>query len=149
MEQATLLSDFTEPKVKFATIGQRLLNFIIDLAAFYLLNLFLGLVAGLFAFLLKFNEQSLPGGAVQLIFLFAFVASYILYYTLWEGAKGKTLGKFLTKTKAVQVDGSPLGYKKAFVRSLLRLLPFEFISVFFGRLMWHDSWTYSMTVQDN
>jgi uncharacterized RDD family membrane protein YckC len=149
MEQTHLLSDFTEPKIKFATVGQRLLNFIIDLVAFYLLNLFLGLIAGSLAVLLEFDELGLPAGSVQLIFLFAFFASYILYYTLWEAAKGKTLGKFLTKTKVVQVDGSAIGYKKAFVRSLLRLVPFEFISVFFGGLMWHDSWTYSMTVQDN
>lgn len=149
MEQTNVLSDFTEPKIKFATIGQRLLNCIIDIAAFYLLNLFLGLFGGLLAIVLKFDGQSFPGGSVQLLFLFAFIASYILYYTLFEGAKGKTIGKMLTKTKVVQVDGLPLGYRKAFVRTLCRLVPFEFISVFFGGLMWHDSWTYSMTVQDN
>lgn len=149
MDQTNVLTDFTEPTFKLATILQRLLNFIIDIVAFYILNLFLGLLGGLLAVLLKFEGQRFPGGSVQLLFLFAFIASYILYYTLLEGAKGKTLGKLITKTKVVQVDGSALGYKKAFVRTLCRLVPFEFISVFFGGLMWHDSWTYSITVQDN
>ena len=114
-EQTNVLSDFTEPQFKFATIGQRLLNCIIDTVAFYVLNLLLGLITGLLAFVLRFNGEGCPGGSIQLLFLFAFLASYFLYYTLLEGAKGKTLGKLLTKTKAIQVDGSPLGYKKAFV----------------------------------
>lgn len=148
-EQTNVLSDFTEPQLKLATMGQRLLNGLIDTAAFYLLNILLGLIAALAAAVLQFDAEGYPGGSIQLLFLFAFIASYFLYYTLLEGTKGKTFGKMLTKTKALQVDGSPLGYKKAFVRTLCRLVPFEFISVFFGSLMWHDQWTYSITVQDN
>lgn len=148
-EQTNVLSDFTEPQLKLATMGQRLLNGLIDTAAFYLLNILLGLIAALAAAVLQFDAEGYPGGSIQLLFLFAFIASYFLYYTLLEGTKGKTFGKMLTKTKALQVDGSPLGYKKAFVRTLCRLVPFEFISVFFGGLMWHDQWTYSITVQDN
>ncbi len=147
-EQTNVLSDFTEPQFKLATVGQRLLNGLIDTAAFYLLNLLLGLIAGLAAAVLQFDAEGYPGGSIQLLFLFAFIASYFLYYAILEGAKGKTLGKMLTKTKAVQVDGSSLGYRKAFLRTLCRLIPFEFISVFFGGFMWHDSLTYTMTVQD-
>ncbi|TWI81717.1 RDD family protein [Lacibacter cauensis] len=147
-EQTNVLSDFTEPQFKFASTGQRLLNFIVDTVAFYVLNFLLGLITGLLAFALRFDGDGYPGGSIQLLFLIAFVASYFLYYTLLEGAKGKTLGKLLTKTKAIQVDGSPLGYKKAFLRTLCRLIPFELFSVFFGGLMWHDSLTYTMTVQD-
>ncbi len=147
-EQTNVLSDFTEPQFKFASTGQRLLNFIVDTVAFYVLNFLLGLITGLLAFAVRFDGDSYPGGSIQLLFLFAFIASYFLYYTLLEGTKGKTLGKLLTKTKAIQVDGSPLGYKKAFLRTLCRLIPFEFFSVFFGGLMWHDSLTYTMTVQD-
>lgn len=148
-EQTNILSDFTEPKFKFATLGQRFLNFIIDLIAFYLLAFVAGIIAGAIGVAIQSEaDQPLPA-SFQLLFLFSFLGVYLFYYTLLEGAKGKTLGKMLTKTKAVQVDGSPLGYKKAFVRTLCRLVPFEFISVFFGGLMWHDQWTYSMTVQDN
>lgn len=148
-QQTNVLSEFNEPKYKFASIGQRLLNVIVDIVAFYIVTFIAGVVAGLIGAAMQSNSDRVLPGVVQLIFLFAFLAIYVLYYTLLEGSKGKTLGKLLTKTKVVQIDGSPLGYKKAFVRSLCRLVPFEFISVFFGGLMWHDQWAYSMTVQDN
>lgn len=148
-QQTNVLSEFNEPKYKFATIGQRLLNVIVDTVAFYIVTFIAGVVAGLIGAAMQSDSDKVLPGVVQLIFLFAFLAMYVLYYTLLEGSKGKTLGKLLTKTKVVQIDGTPLGYKKAFVRSLCRLVPFEFISVFFGGLMWHDQWTYSMTVQDN
>ncbi|MFY7839740.1 MAG: RDD family protein [Lacibacter sp.] len=148
-EQEHVLSDFTEPQFKLASVGQRFLNFIIDLIAFYFLAFIAGILAGAIGVAMQSDaDQSMPAG-FQLLFLFSFLGIYLFYYTLLEGAKGKTLGKLLTKTKAVQIDGSPLGYQKAFVRSLCRFVPFEFISVFFGGFMWHDRWTYSMTVQDN
>jgi uncharacterized RDD family membrane protein YckC len=150
MEQSTnLLQDFNEPTYEFASIGQRLVNVVIDVIAFYVLMFIVGVMGGLAA--VAFQSDS-PGlmqpGAVQLLFLLAYVVIILLYYTLLEGAKGKTLGKLITKTKAVQIDGAPLGYKKAFFRSLCRFVPLEFISIFFSRMMWHDQWTYTMVIKD-
>ncbi len=49
-------------------------------------------------------------------------------YTLLEGAaKGKTLGKLITGTRALKIDGSNLTWKDAFLRSLCRIVPFEAI----------------------
>lgn len=148
-EQTNVLSDFTEPQFKLASVGQRFLNCLIDLIAFYLLAFIAGIIAGIIGVVMQTDSDNVLPGAAQLLFLFSFLAIYVLYYTLLEGTKGKTLGKLLTRTKAMQIDGSPLGYKKAFLRTLCRFVPFEFISVFFGGFMWHDQWTYSMTVQDN
>lgn len=150
MEQETnVLHEYNEPRYEFAAVWQRLVNFVIDVVAFYALMAVLGIIAGMVA--VAVNPESRPsyyGGSIQLLFLFAYFLIITLYYTLLEGSKGKTLGKLITKTKSIQVDGTPLGYKKAFLRTLCRFIPFEFISVFFGGLMWHDQWTYTMTVKD-
>lgn len=150
MEQETnVLDEYNEIRYEFAAVWQRLVNFVIDVVAFYALMFIAGAVAGLvtMAIVPEFNSTG-AGGSIQLLFLFIYFLIIILYYTLLEGSKGKTLGKLVTKTKSIQIDGSPLGYKKAFLRSLCRFIPFEFISVFFGGMMWHDQWTYTMTVKD-
>ena len=76
-------------------------------------------------------------------FFFVFIVgyvNYILYYTLCEKLfNGRTLGKLITGTKAVRLDGSPLTLWNALLRSLSRIVPFEPLSGF--GTPWHDSWT--------
>ena len=149
MEQQTnLLNEFTEPTLEYASAGQRFLNYIIDAIAFYILGAIVGFIL---ATAFSFSEESVIGlgaGMLQLLFLFLYVAIIILYYTVLEGAKGKTLGKLLTKTKVVREDGEPMTYGKACMRALCRFVPFEIFSAFFGVKMWHDSWTNTMVVKD-
>jgi uncharacterized RDD family membrane protein YckC len=148
-QESNVLHEYNEPTYEFAAVWQRLVNFVIDVVAFYVLMAVIGIITGLVTLAIdpEFRSTS-SGGSIQLLFLFMYILIIILYYTLLEGSKGKTLGKLITKTKSIQIDGSPLGYKKAFLRSLCRFIPLEFISVFFGGLMWHDQWTYTMTVKD-
>jgi uncharacterized RDD family membrane protein YckC len=151
MEQQTnVLHEFHEPVFELATMGQRLMNFLIDVVSFYVLMMVLGFFIGFAAIAFVQDDYgSGSGGLIQLLFLFMYFGTIVLYYTLLEGSKGKTLGKLITKTKAVQIDGSPLGYKKAFLRSICRFVPLEFISIFFSKMMWHDQWTYTIVVKDN
>jgi uncharacterized RDD family membrane protein YckC len=147
--QTNVLHDFNEPTYELASIGQRLINVLIDVISFYVLMAIFGVIGGLAAVTFQSDSGSgMPPGSVQLFFLLAYVVVILLYYTLLEGAKGKSLGKLITKTKAVQIDGSPLGYKKAFLRSIYRFVPLEFISIFFSRMMWHDQWTYTMVIKE-
>lgn len=147
-QEINVLHEYNEPRYEFAAVWQRLVNFIIDVVAFYALMAVAGIIAGLVTAAINPDLRSISPGSIQLLFLFLYFLIIALYYTLLEGSKGKTLGKLITKTKSIQVDGAPLGYKKAFLRTLCRFIPFEFISVFFGGLMWHDQWTYTMTVKD-
>lgn len=150
MEQQTnVLQDFHEPVHEFATIGQRFLNFIIDVVSFFVIMMILGFFLGIaFMTSIQNDPDKGSGGLIQLLFLLLYFGTIVLYYTLLEGSKGKTLGKLITKTKTVQIDGSPIGYQKAFLRSICRFVPFEFISILFGKMMWHDQWTYTMVVKD-
>ena len=134
-----------------ASTGQRFLNFIIDaLIVQYVLATLVGVVLGLFLLsvspdiFITLDEESLEvtliGYAISLIM-------YILYYFITEKAfKGKTLGKLITGTKAVNIDGGALSTKTAMLRSLSRLVPFEPLSALSGS-PWHDTWTNTKVVK--
>ena len=64
----------------------------------------------------------------------------LIYYTTIETLTGRSLGKFITKTKVVIYDGSKPTFNEILVRSLCRLIPLEHFS-FLGEdgNGWHDS----------
>lgn len=138
------------PEFEYASTGMRFLNFLIDTILYY------GLFTVVFmVYLLSsavsvdgFDETAIDvesGGATFASYLIA-IAIHIGYYTLFEGAfKGRTIGKLITGTKAVQTDLAELTWQKAFVRSLCRLIPFEVFSGFSGH-PWHDTMTDTMVI---
>ncbi len=147
--QNNLLTEFTEPLFQYASAGQRFLNYIIDTIAFYILYLII------LSFLGFFMMDTFSSGTSENIGLIIALMTYglaifimLAYYTLLEGSKGKTLGKLITKTKVVTETGEPISYGKAFIRTLIRFVPFEFLSGFSGTTMWHDQWTKTMVVKD-
>jgi uncharacterized RDD family membrane protein YckC len=83
-----------------------------------------------------------PSIFAQLIALFF----YGLYMSIVEGIfKGRSLGKLITRTKAVNEDGSDISFETAFKRGLSRIVPFEQFSILAGR-PWHDRWTKTQVV---
>jgi len=76
------------------------------------------------------------------------IPAMILIYTSIEAlSKGRSLGKVITGTVAVEsYDLSRIGWKKAFLRSLCRMIPFEPLSGF-GANPWHDSMTHTMVIK--
>ena len=71
------------------------------------------------------------------------------YYTIMEFATGKTVGKMITGTRVITVEGSKPDLKTAFIRSLCRFIPFEAFS-FLGSPCkgWHDTIAGSRVVFD-
>ncbi len=61
-----------------------------------------------------------------------FTVVFILYYFMFEAMYGRTPGKMLTKTEVVNTDNSRPGTLRIFVRTLLRLNPFDGVSYLFG-----------------
>jgi uncharacterized RDD family membrane protein YckC len=91
-----------------------------------------------------FSEQTFETYFVS--YLIA-VFHYLFYYTICEKAfKGYTLGKLLSGTRAVRMDGQELTLKDAFLRSLSRMVPFEVFSGF-GEQPWHDTWTKTAVIK--
>lgn len=128
-----------------APMVSRFLNLIIDSIV---IQITLVIV---FAFLLVSNQFQLnENGEIDDLSFYAIVIFvFISYYTLLEvGLGGRTIGKMITKTRAVTLEGAELNFLDGIKRSLSRLVPFEFLSIFFGENeMWHDSWTNTKVVK--
>ncbi len=152
--QQDLLSDDLSPFFEYtkATQGQRFLNFLIDnvfirLALNYTTGIVIGKILWVVApnFMFYLARDSNTSGLLIFSFIIVIV-SYLIYYTLCEKIfKGMTLGKLITRTRAVKYNGEELSFRDAFLRSACRLIPFEVLSGF-GE-PWHDSITNTMVIQ--
>jgi uncharacterized RDD family membrane protein YckC len=152
--QQDLLSDEANSNFHYehATQGQRFLNFLIDnIVMRFTITYITGYGIGfILAYLFReFMKDFIYDKTSTTTFLIAYLVgifNYLIYYTLLEKLfKGKTIGKFITGTRALRTDGEELTFKDAFLRSLCRLVPFEVFTGF--GVMWHDSWTNTMVVK--
>jgi uncharacterized RDD family membrane protein YckC len=131
-----------------ATVGQRFLNYMIDLFFFYVIIIALSAIAGMVLGSIIAENETLFGMSLLLQYLLIYtvlVATYTFFETI---TKGRTIGKMVTKTRAVRSDGTPLTFNDALMRSLVRIIPFEPLSAFGGH-PWHDNWTNTKVIKDN
>jgi len=154
-DQPTTLADELEDLDRYteATLGQRLMNFLLDGALSHyglsqLINYFVGLISGIY---IRTSVTIYAMGLEITVPLFSYeivLISYLLYYSICEKVfKGYTLGKLLSGTRAIRADGGELTFKDAFLRSLSRLVPFEQFSIWSGNGLWHDSWTKTRVIK--
>jgi len=149
-----LLDEEMHPLFRFtqASRGERFANYLIDnllmrFALSYLTGMIVGKIGVAVApeFMARLIYENNMMNLLLLSYLIA-IFNYIIYYTLCEKLfKGQTLGKLITKTKAIRADGEELTFKDALLRSLCRLVPFEAFSGFGDP--WHDTWTKTMVVK--
>jgi uncharacterized RDD family membrane protein YckC len=142
-----LLGDLNEIVVPdYASQGQRFANYLIDWIASFALLAGFAFLTGLLINLDLVGESGEDWFKGPLSYITGSITA-ILYYTVTEGCfKGHTLGKLITGTYAVNNDGQPLTMKKALLRSLCRLIPFEVFSGL-GAAPWHDSLTDTTVVR--
>ncbi|WP_295117569.1 RDD family protein [uncultured Chitinophaga sp.] len=129
-----------------ASRGERFANFIVDLICAYIVIFICGVILAL----------TLPGfgatlaaeeGSFSVTTNFVGIIFFLLYYTVIEGATGgRSIGKFITGTKATTLNGEKLSWGDAFKRSLCRIVPFEAFSGF--GTPWHDKWTNTTVVKN-
>jgi|688.fasta_scaffold61714_3 uncharacterized RDD family membrane protein YckC len=147
MEQNHLIDDL-QPELIHASTAKRFLNFIIDTVGFYAIAMVLFIpVAVLYPSLFEpdaYGNDPIDGLGWNVVFIFL----YILYYALFEFATGgRTPGKFVTGTKAVQTDGAKMNFSTSFKRNAIRLIPFEIFSYFGSPCEpWHDRWVDTMVM---
>ena len=120
--------------------GARFGNYLIDIVLFVMLFM-LHVVAIEAIFGTAADPDSPLFSVYYLLLLFG-------YYFLFEYFFGKTPGKFLTKTRVVDVNGEWPGGKKLLIRTLCRFIPFDSLSFLFGSIGWHDSISGTMVVRD-
>ena len=125
-----------------ASPGLRLLNLLIDFGGQFLLTYCIS-----FAVYFVWGEagfeqmMSIPdlvfGAAVTMV-----------YYVAFEWAFGRTIGKFITGTKAVTAVGGRLGMGAVLGRTACRFIPFEAFSFLgSGARGWHDSMTNTYVIK--
>lgn len=135
---------------EYASTGQRFASYLIDLVIFYIIMLGLGAVMGII-FALTGNIQQLQTtntftGNKLTDYLVSYII-YALFYTFSEGAsRGRSIGKLITRTKAVKEDESEVSWKDALIRSLCRIVPFEPFSAL-GGSPWHDQWSHTKVIK--
>ena len=53
---------------------------------------------------------------------------YFLYYLMLEGFFKTTIGKIITMTKLININGKPITFRNALKRTIYRFIPFELLS---------------------
>jgi len=149
-QQVDLLGDLdTENELFFvrADSGKRAVNYIIDLISFYLFVCLIGILIGLYspAFIVSLENANPLVDKLGSILLFGLYMGSIEAFT-----KGRSFGKYVTKTKAVNTDGSNITFEKAFSRGICRSVPFDPLSALgAGCNPWHDKWTSTTVIELN
>ena len=128
-----------------APSGKRFLNYLVDYAFTYAFSYGFGLSLPTVIGLL--DSIGLTGFGVwvynagNVTWYCVSVVLSIGYYLLTEGLFGRSLGKFITGTVVVDINGLKPSFGTIFKRTLCRLIPFEALS-FLGSSRtggWHDS----------
>jgi len=121
-----IYGDESLQQMVIASTGQRLGNMFLDLFFFFVFVVVFRIVmalSGLVDIIEGIDRMNDPP-LMALIF-------FLIYIVPQEAFSGRTLGKLITGTKAVNEDGTKLTFGKALGRTLCRFIPLEPFS-FFG-----------------
>lgn len=119
----------------------RFVNYLIDIIAGYVTAFIIAMIVTL---ILPLDFIGFELAASILV-----VASFFAYYILMEVIFQKTLGKFVTKTKVVTVNGQKSPERTIVLRTLCRLIPFDHISFLFTKNGFHDNLSKTKVIKDN
>lgn len=121
--QSSEQKEFEAKKVNAVT---RFFNFIIDTIVWFIMVAILT------------NALDAKDPMQMVVGYFIFFASYIGYYALMETKYQKTIGKWITKTKVVNKNGTKPQGGDILRRTFCRLIPFDRISFLFTPNGFHD-----------
>lgn len=124
---------------KTASQGKRLANHLIDSVFFFIFYFIFGAILGILLAIFSQSSLSIFEQDNILIDYLVFFIAGMIYYTILEASTGKTIAKFITKTKVINENGDRPDFGSIFIRSLCRFIPFETFS-FLGsdNSGWHD-----------
>jgi uncharacterized RDD family membrane protein YckC len=140
-EDESAFDEFEKTMCESAGQGQRFANYMIDLIAFYIFIIIAGGIIGVIVAILNPSAiEDFKDGGMLLNYLIGFIGG-VIYYTLIEFVTGgRSLGKVITKTKVITLEGDKPDFKAFLIRALCRFIPLESFS-FLGSADagWHDS----------
>jgi len=121
-------------EMEAARFGPRFVALLVDGILIISMTFLLYALAGISVFSPEFiNAISMPDspGAAEIVWMNSLVevTGFIIvtaYYTVLHGMAGQTVGKMAMRIKVVNQDGTPLGYRKAFMRFVAMEGPYVF-----------------------
>ena len=122
--------------------GIRFVNFLIDFFVWLVLAFIIALIIGLF---IPPTER----GMISLIGCILIFGTFIAYYAIMEIKFQKTIGKFVTKTKVVKMNGEKPTDGDIITRTFCRLIPFDRLSFLFVKNGIHDFLSKTKVIKDN
>ncbi len=133
---------------KTASSEKRLANYFIDLIFLLIFNFIFGVFLGLVFFVFApsafviFEQDN-----ILIDYLLGFIAGMI-YFTTLEATTGRTIAKYITKTKVVDEKGKKPNFETIVIRSATRFIPFEAFSFLGSEASgWHDRWSKTRVVE--
>lgn len=125
---------------KTASQNKRFANYLIDLVFLLIFTVIFSAGLGMVLALLSPSTLAVFTGDNKLAgYLVGFMAGMI-YYSFMEVTTGRTIAKFITKTKVVNEKGEQPEIGSILLRSLCRFIPFEQFSFLgSGESGWHDT----------
>lgn len=128
-----------------ANSGKRFANYMIDVTAFYIVMMFIGFLI----------EMLFPGSITEMNIgmieerLLGFALYGMIMFLIETAFQGKSLGKLITGTKAINIDGSTISMQKSLLRNFIRAVPFNALSALGSPCKpWHDSWSDTIVVDE-
>ena len=140
-------TELPENTLNIASTWARFFNFLIDMGLYYLVS-YLVLIPLAYAVC---NDSQPASFWLSLLLGYSYL---FLYYLVLETLFQKTLGKLITGTKVIMLDGSKPDVRTVALRSLIRLIPWEAISIYTGKepdkkgTWWHDRWTSTRVIKN-
>lgn len=132
-----------------ADAGKRFLNYLIDVIVYYILMIGSGILLVLIA---PSAVDSLANSNTGFAFFDRIISLffYAIYMSIVETLlKGKSVGKYITGTRAVNLDGSRISSGTAFTRGFSRAVPFCVFSAFGTPCNpWQDRWSDTMVIDE-
>jgi len=139
-----------EIKFRESPKHKRWLNNLIDSIVIYLLIFILSAMFGAGTVVLG-NEEILENeDAFQISsYLFSLIITFLYYVVFEYYSKGKTVGKYITKSRALREDGLIIDFSECALRSICRFIPFNGLSFLGSNRGWHDRFSKTMVVEDD
>ncbi len=133
-----------------ASSAKRFTNYLIDRVAIYLVWNYL--LYKVDVWLLSLIYQYSNSRELLYVCSYVFTITFFVFILaiLESVTGGKTLGKLLTGTRAVNQNGTRITPKTAILRCLCRMIPFEAFSALGSpSFPWHDRWTKTYVVDES
>lgn len=125
---------------KVASQGKRFANYILDMIFLIIFNIIFAVIVGIVVGIISPDSLGYFDqiGKIE-EYIWGFIIGMI-YYSLFEAITGRSIAKFITKTKVVDENGNKPRFEIILLRSLCRFIPFEQFSFLVSNgTGWHDT----------